>query len=101
MKIPHLVRDGSFRPLIRKALEDSHRRLPLTVPLRKEDGYPGNILISILSRDEKEFEAEVDLSDWSRFPARIRATATELRDQGFVGRFRIIHNNGVLIISLA
>ena len=68
------------------------------VSLYPAGGYKGVIDIAVSSANEEEFDAAIELSDWTRFPARIRAAATELRDQGFKGRFRVSHDNGILQI---
>ena len=62
-------------------------------------GSVGSIEITVGAPEEDEFDAEVNLSDWTRFPAGIRAAATELRDRGFCGSFRISYNNGELQIE--
>ena len=68
------------------------------IPLTPAGGYKGNVQVEIGSRNEDEFEADLELTDTTRFPARIRAAATELRDQGLKGTFRISHDDGVLEI---
>ena len=99
MKIPHLTRNGSFRPQMREAIADLKDCDSVQVSLAPAGGYKGDLILRIESSNEKEFEANRELSDWTRFPARIRATATELRDQGFTGSFRITHDSGILTIS--
>lgn len=101
MKIPHLTRNGNFRPQMREALTRLKECALVEIPLSPQGGYKGEIEVIIESRKEAEFEASVDLSDPTRFPARIRAAATELRDQGFTGSFRITHEDGVLKIGRA
>ncbi|MFH1981295.1 MAG: hypothetical protein ABIL58_05605 [Pseudomonadota bacterium] len=98
MKIPHLVRSGQFRPIIAVAIEAEGCPGGFRVDLPLGGGYSGDIVVSIGSATEKAFEAEVSLNDWTRFPARIRAAATALRDVGCKGHFRISHTDGVLII---
>jgi hypothetical protein len=99
MKVPHLKRDGSFRPQIRKELEKLKTSDVVRIPFHAAGGYKGDVRVRIRSRKEDEFEVSLDLSDWTRFPARIRAAATEMRDQGFKGAFQIRHDDGVLEIK--
>jgi hypothetical protein len=66
------------------------------------DGYAGTQVVSIVPGDV--FEAPDFASqqgDWSRFPARIRAAATALRDFGYEGRARIAHQQGALTVAVA
>jgi hypothetical protein len=98
MKIPHLSRpdDSSFYPLVKTALVGSPCS-PVCCDLRKPGGYNGNVLVDIADGDE--FETDWSRPDPTRFPARIRAAATALRDIGFVGKFRVTHQDGSLTIS--
>jgi hypothetical protein len=82
MKIAHLTRSGSFRPQIEKSvavLEDSDK---VEIQLHPPGGYSGVIEVSIQNREERQFDAAVDLSDPSRFPARIGIRADSI-EQGF------------------
>ena len=97
-KIPHLVKDGQFLPRIKEALEAQGCPSHLTIEFPKGGGYSGSIEVTIGSPAEKEFDAVVSLKDWTRFPARIRAAATALRDVSYEGRFVIGHADGVLTI---
>jgi hypothetical protein len=99
MKIPHLTRDGSFRPQLRAAIATLTDSDAIQVTLSTGGGYNGSIQVRIGPRAEAEFEAAVELADPSRFPARIRAACTELRDQGCSGTFQVTHEDGILTIS--
>jgi hypothetical protein len=99
MKIPHLIRSGSFRPQIRDKVESLNGSDVIEIQLQPEGGYSGVIEIEIQDPQESHLEAAVNLTDASRFPARIRAACTELRDQGFIGKFRISHDDGLLTIQ--
>jgi hypothetical protein len=101
MKIPHLKRDGTFRPQIREAIQNLKASPVVHVSLYPAGGYNGAVTITISNRHEREFHIGREISDSTRFPARIRAAATELRDQGFRGRFRISHDDGALQIERA
>jgi hypothetical protein len=100
MRIPHLIQStrSQFHGLVHTALADALRPLNLDVNLRSGGGYDGEIQVKIQAPDELEFEAALELRDWTRFPARIRAAATALRDRGLLGRFRIGHQDGQLTI---
>ena len=103
MNIPYLIETdrSEFYPLIVAALTDSGKRLPLVVDLGKKGGYSGVRFVRIGPATPKEFESDIDLVDVTRFPARIRAAATALRDSGFTGDFSIAHSDGRLQIELA
>lgn len=99
MKIPHLTRNGSFRPQMRDSVTTLTDCDSVKISLSPTGGYKGAINVTIGNRKEAEFEAAVELSDSSRFPARIRAACTELRDQECTGPSRITHDDGILTIS--
>jgi len=75
--------------------------MPVTVDLRISGGYGGCIRVKIDRSHLREFEANWENEDWTRFPARIRAAATALRDTGHFGTFDISHEDGALLISEA
>ncbi len=64
-------------------------------------GYPGKINVIIDAGKLTEFETDWSAGDQTRFPARIKAAATALRDCGSTGSFDISHADGVLSISKA
>lgn len=102
MKIPHLSKpqQSQFYQQVAAALGGIGREFPIQVQLRAErSGYKGSHEVSISEADELEFEADADLADWTRFPARIRAAATALRGANFLGRFTITHCEGQLTID--
>jgi hypothetical protein len=63
-----------------------------------EDGYAREVQVLIDKHNRQEFRADWEPADSSRFPARIKATATALRDLGYAGRFRISHEKGLIRI---
>jgi len=67
----------------------------------KPGGYPGEIKVIIDAGKLTEFETDWSAGDQTRFPARIKAAATALRDCGSTGSFDISHADGVLSISKA
>ena len=98
MKIPHLTQTGrsQFYPLVREALDESGNRWPVVVQFPKTGGYGGTVRVTIRSATEAEFEADLELNDWTRFPARIRAAATALRESGRLGSYQVKHHDGTL-----
>lgn len=102
MNIPHLTQTGRsvFYPQIRERLRQAIDVWPRHVRLNRTGGYSGNVTVTIRRINEAEFEANKELRDWTRFPARIRAAATALRDAGHRGRFNIVHQNGELSVNV-
>lgn len=103
MRIPHLTHPdrSEFYPLVHDALRKLGNQLPLNVSFAKDGGYCGSVKVRIQSSTELEFESDQQLSDWTRFPARIRAACTALRDCGVFGSFRITHQDAQLTIAPA
>jgi hypothetical protein len=62
------------------------------------DGYDGQILVLIDPTNRNEFESSWESPHVSRFPARIKAAATALRNCFSFGSFEINHKNGDLTI---
>lgn len=100
MKIPYLTQTGcsQFYPLVREVLRESGERWPLVVQFPKTGGYGGAVKVTIDSATEAEFEADLESTDWAQFPARIcaTATATALRDSGWLASYQVNHNDGTL-----
>lgn len=71
---------------------------PLEVHLG-EGGYPGKIRVGIQPGRPDDFEADWERNDPTRFPQRIRAAATWLRNHGHFGSFVIAHDDGLLTIA--
>ena len=69
--------------------------------LRVGGGYSGSIRVKIEKSQTLEFPADWESKDWTRFPARIRAAATALRDTSHFGTFDISHQDGTLRIPEA
>lgn len=63
-------------------------------------GYHGNILVTIQSNAPFYFVTDWESSDHTRFPVRIKAAATALRNCGCKGQFEITHLDGSLTIRL-
>ena len=101
MLIPHLVRQGSFRPKLSKWIGQVKLQIEegstVKMDLQKGGGYPGeNIKITIVKDDIKNFDTDWEHQDPTRFPARIRALATALQDNWMWGTYLASHNDGVI-----
>jgi hypothetical protein len=103
MNVPHLTQSdrSEFYPLIREALRQAENRFPVAVPLGKPGGYSGSVTLTIKAANEAEFAVDLDMLDWTRFPARIRAATTALRDSGRLGTYHVTHREGQLTINPA
>jgi hypothetical protein len=99
MQIPFLVQQGQFRPTIRSAIELGGGGFPVEVSFPVAGGYNGRIRVKIAKSNADEFHADWESQDWTRFPARIRAAATALRDTNHFGVFVISHQAGTLRIT--
>lgn len=101
MHIPHLTHPerSKFYPVVRNALRGAGVALPLAVNLGESGGYSGSLVATLHDANETEFVTDMELSDWTRFPARIRAAATALRDAGRFGTFFMTHGDGDLRIA--
>jgi hypothetical protein len=64
-----------------------------------EQGYSGEVLVDIGVEHVDTFDSDWEGTDETRFPARIRAAATALRDRGCYGRFQVVHEQGQLTIN--
>lgn len=63
-----------------------------------ESGYDGRVIVTIDPTDCMFFGTDWERTDPSRFPARIKAAATALRNCRCQGRFEISHSDGSLTI---
>lgn len=66
-----------------------------------EGGYSGRIWVAIDPGNRSSFSTSWRSSDPTRFPARIKAAATALLNEGFRGEFEIAHEDGMLTIRAA
>jgi hypothetical protein len=64
-----------------------------------QGGYPGKVEVVIQPGNADDFEVDWHHGDPTRFPQRIRAAATWLRDHGHFGAFHISHADGALTIA--
>ncbi len=100
MDIPFATR-SEFLGVCEQALTAQHERLnrgeQVDVPLEL-GGYNGHLIVTIRPGVTAAFQAEWESKDKSRFPSRIKAAATALRNCGYTGSFKICHDNGELSI---
>ncbi len=66
----------------------------------EKEGYPGQVQVSIAA-GKTEFATDWSARDPTRFPARLKAVATVLRNCGCWGSFNITHAEGVVSIRKA
>jgi hypothetical protein len=96
-------RVSSFYPACKEAIEGSasNGRVegPVQFDFKQGGGYDGSVRVRIDPSQPDQFRSDWDGSDPSRFPARIRAAATALRDCTGGGIFRITHEDGQLTIE--
>lgn len=71
---------------------------PIRVDFGTTGGYRGRLKVTI-GLDARHFDTDWQGKDPTRFPARIKAAATALRDVGMTGAFIITHENGNLTIA--
>lgn len=93
------VGQSSFRPAIDAALRGwSDRSRELTIRL-KPLGYRRDVRIVVERGNDDVFQ-----STWrgeqGRFSARLRATATALRDLGLYGEYHAVHRDGTVTLTL-
>ena len=102
MRINHIIdpNRSRFYPIIVAAIHKAGAGFPtqpVTCNLGKPKAYSGDVDITIISGSE--FDANWNYPDASRFPHRIRAAATALRDTGHHKKFHVSHHDGILVIS--
>jgi hypothetical protein len=105
MDIQYLKRRSEFlapcESVIRAQRQDLDAGEPIRVIFAKlEKGYPGKVTVVIRSDNPLVFDTNWGgASDPTRFPARIKAAATALRECGLDGSFDIEHEAGELVIQ--
>lgn len=99
MLIPHIQKESEFSKLLKDGLRVLEVERKVVVNLNKAGGYRGKIEISIRNTNEGAFKTNFDNEDSSRFPARIKAVASELRNQGILGSFLVSHEEGMIEVE--
>ena len=77
---------------------DKTIEINLTNTHKDVDGYQGNLTIEINKGVDFFLAEDFKNKDTSRFPARIKATASALKSLGYIGKFFISHKQGILRI---
>ncbi len=102
-EITYAGRSRFFNP-IKAAIQNMEKLFKngreISFPLDKEGGYSGNIMVEIRESDHDTFWTDWAGNDPTRFPARIKAAVTVLKQEGFSGRFQIIHEDGKVSIQV-
>ena len=101
MNIPYMLRSKFVIPceeIITAQQErlDAGQRISVAL---EAGGYPADVGITLHPADEFNIEDEWASSDPTRFPVRVRAAATALKNCGNVGCFSISHADGTLSIQ--
>ena len=102
-QIPFNVGQSRFVPVVEAAVREEHKAIirgqVVTVDFNSSsEGYEGNHIVSVLE-DHEHFQIDAQLKDETRFPARIRAAATALKNVGLLGDFQLVHRAGQLTIQ--
>ena len=102
--IPYNTKSGGYRATIAAYLRDNEATpedgSTVSIDLGKSGGYTGTIPVMIPVEETSAFEADWVNEDMTRFPARIKAAATALKDLGHSGTFRIeASDDGIVRIS--
>ena len=102
MDIAYVTR-SAFLATCESAIRAEQTRLDagetIEIPL-DDGGYAGRVEVEIRDGDTVTFGTDWQGSDVTRFPARIKAAATALRDCECFGKYVIDHRDGVLTIRL-
>ena len=93
---------SKFIPQIKETIKNQRQVLTsgrqIIVEFDEEKtGYPGDFQINI-NQDKAVLTVDFSNTDPTRFPARIRAAARALYEEGYEGKFRISHKAGTLKI---
>jgi len=69
----------------------------IVINFSESGGYNGEIIVNIKEL-KTSFSTFWENTDPTRFPARIKAVATALKEKKCFGAYKITHNNGELTI---
>lgn len=106
MKIPYNTEPGGFRGIISDAIKSKETLTgdsgQIEIELNTEaSGYSGKVKVDIQQAIDDGFTV---VSGWkgkdiSRFPARIKAAATAIKDSGLQGTYSVSHKDGIIKIE--
>jgi hypothetical protein len=95
---------SQFLPALESAIQEHRAELlaggVVRVDLLEGGGYDGRVIVTIRRTDRMFFGTDWERTDSTRFPARIKAAATALRNCDCQGRYEISHSDGSLKIHL-
>lgn len=100
-EIPYTTR-SRFLPVIEECLCSQRNSFTAGYPVcisLESGGYSGDTIVVVQLGNSRTFQTDWQGKDPTRFPQRIRAAATALRNYQFEGRFRITHKDGALRIQ--
>lgn len=104
MEIAYHTKKSQLVPVCESAIREHRAELhaggEVHVDL-KRDGYNGRVIVTIRATDRMAFGTDWESTDPTRFPARIKAAATALRNCHCEGRFEVSHSDGSLTIRAA
>ena len=91
-----------FIPIIVESIKTQKRAFDLGSQViiefdEEKAGYPGSFEVNV-NPSKEVFTVEFSNTDPTRFPARIKAAARALCQEGYNGRFEISHKAGTLKI---
>jgi len=101
MNISYATKSKFLEPCkmeIDKQFKNLNDGQPITINFNETGGYNGEIVVDI-KESKSIFSTFWENSDPTRFPARIKAAATALKEKRCFGVHKIIHYNGSLTIE--
>lgn len=103
MFISYNTKDDGLRETISNALKEKAIIFgdfgEIEIDLESEaSGYPGEVRVTIHPDLDEGFGSSWTGTNPTRFPARIRAAATAIKDHGYKGDYLIEHEEGILKI---
>ena len=100
--IPYLVQIGNFLPDCRSMIHQNHQQIIAGAKIRWTPNWPGggwgnHYLASIVAGDH--YPTTFSNPDWHNAPARLRALATALRDEGMMFFFHLDYKDGTVTLQ--
>ena len=92
------TRESSIYQALSSQFQNSPGRLTLVLS-REASGYSGKELVHIFEDPSFFYAPDFKGKDTSRFPSRIKAMATLLRNHRWFGYFEIQHDKGVITVE--
>ena len=104
MLIPYNVESGGFREIISHKLKENSVIFSdfgkIEIDLKADPaGYTGEVRVTIHPDLDEGFGSDWVGDDLTRFPARIKAAASALKDNGYKDDWMINHEDGIIKIQ--